>query len=114
MTDSQSNVVGMVVLCAVIITAFAPLLVLVSRSRKGLGNITTILTLVGIAGSGGSLLAPGLVTVALLPAFGLLWLGALLCGIAGFLDAAAERRNEQAIYRLINEEPQRRTEPKLR
>lgn len=95
------------------VVGLAPLIIFAAKSRSAIGWITLALTLVAGAGGAMTMTAPGLASMVMIQGFATLWLGGLICGLVAFLDAAAERRNQQAIERLLYEQPRRKTEPKL-
>jgi hypothetical protein len=85
---------------AVLILIFLPLLIAMSRGRGWLIAGTIAFCLMALGGFFLSAVT-GLGAAIILPGVGLVWMAALFCGLAAFLDSAAERRSKEFCYRLL-------------
>lgn len=82
----------------------APALVIAfTKDRIWLRLMSITLTVASLAAYGAASLA-GIGNWAILPPVSIAWLGGLLCAVAAFMDGAAERRNNETIFRLLHDD----------
>lgn len=82
----------------------APALVVAfTKDRNWLRLMAVTLTVSSLAAYGAASFA-GIGNWAILPPVSIAWLGGLVCAVAAFLDAAAERRNNETIFRLLHDD----------
>ena len=93
-----------VIVAITLVTLFLsllPVIAALTRSRVVLTIAAALLS----AGSVGALvlsLAPGVGGLVFLPFAGTWWFAGLFCGLAVFLDAAAEKREREMTFRLLH------------
>lgn len=90
----------------------APALVIAfTINRIWLRLMAVILTVSSLATYGAASYA-GIGNWAILPPVSIAWLGGLICAVAAFLDDAAERRNNEIIFRLLHDDARHLPVPK--
>lgn len=97
---SAGDSMGLALLFGAAALVFLPAIIVLSRRRTALIAAAFILPLVALAGLVVSSIS-GLAVLLLLPGIGMSWLAGLLCALAAFMDAAAERRTIELQYRLL-------------
>lgn len=92
---------GIAIAAALLFLAFLPILLAEAKRRFVLSLAALLLCILSIAGL---FVIPGLGIGAMLifPLLAGTWFAGLICGLAAFLDAAAERRHHESIFRLIH------------
>lgn len=108
--ESGGGLAGLVLAFAAFM-AFLPVIIGDFASRKGLTVIALILCLLAAAGlAAGSTFGIG--GIFMIPAAAASWFAALFCGLFAFLDRMAERRQDEASWRLLQNDQRGLAEPR--
>ncbi len=97
------NVVAVAAWLILFILIAPALVVAFTKDRFWLRLMAVALTVSSLAAYGGASFA-GIGNWAILPPVSIAWLGGLICAVAAFLDDAAERRSNETIFRLLNDD----------
>ena len=106
MNGSQVLIAGAAVI------SLMPLILSITTARRGFGYAAAFLCLCSIAGLVISTTLGGLFGVGLMGGiFGILWFASLLCGIAALNNRMADRRANEMIFRLLNNDGEKLQPP---
>lgn len=103
-TVSNSQTFVVIAGFAVVFLMFLPIIIAHSRGRLALEVATILLTGISALGLGAAAiggLTGGLLAAFLLPGMATCWFAALFCGLVAYLDKAEDRRNNEALFRLL-------------
>lgn len=103
-TGMQTFNVVAVAAWLILFVLIAPALVIAfTKDRLWLRLMAIVLTVSSLAAYGAASFA-GIGNWAILPPVSIAWLGGLICAVAAFLDGAAERRNNEIVFRLLHDD----------
>lgn len=105
MDNPAPEFIVVIVAGALLFLGFLPPIVAATASRRTLMLAALLLSLIAIGlfslGAVAGLAVQGWAVLFALPLAGACWFAGLFCGLAAFIDAAAERREAEMAFRLI-------------
>ena len=100
----NSQVMPAIIVGGVVLLAFAPVIVALAHKSGFLAFLSFALCLIFVVGGVGVALLGGLAVALALPVLGIVWLAALVCGIASFMTDAADRRMHEMVSRILRQD----------
>lgn len=110
--NSNSAAVGAVIAGLFLFFAFLPMIIANAKSGKMLGFATAMLCVLSVVGSFAMLAQGGLSAMVFAPILSALWIASLICGIAAYLNQAAEKRANDLAFRLLYNELENLVRPR--